>query len=54
MNQRRFYNARDIPKFNEKSPDGVINAEYDCILTEVKPIEEREFLNFFEISINTN
>lgn len=26
----RFYNAKDIPHFNEKTPDGVFNAEYDC------------------------
>ena len=28
----RYYNAVDIPHFNEKTPDGVFNAEYDCAL----------------------
>lgn len=28
----RIFNAVDVPHFNEKSPDGVFNAEYDCCL----------------------
>lgn len=28
----RYYDAKEIPHFNEKSPDGVFNAEYDCCL----------------------
>lgn len=28
----RFYDAKGIPHFNEKTPDGVFNAEYDCQL----------------------
>ncbi len=25
-----FYDAKDVPHFKEKSPEGVFNAEYDC------------------------
>ncbi len=28
----RYYDAINIPHFNEKTPDGVFNAEYDCVL----------------------
>lgn len=28
----RFYDAKDVPHFNEKTPEGVFNAEYDCQL----------------------
>lgn len=28
--QIAFYDATDVPHFNEKSPEGVFNAEYDC------------------------
>ena len=28
----RFYPAEDVPHFDEKTPEGVYNAEYDCVL----------------------
>jgi hypothetical protein len=43
LNQRRFYKAIDIPKFNEKSPEGVMNAEYDSVLENVPSIPTGKF-----------
>lgn len=37
---RHFYHAVDIPKFNQITPQGVVNAEYDCVLDNVKFIED--------------
>lgn len=39
----RFYDAIDIPHFNQVSPEGVFNAEYDCVLDGVKNIELKKF-----------
>lgn len=39
----RYFNAKDIPHFNEKTPDGVFNAEYDCCL-DTSPTVSEEFL----------
>ena len=39
----KFYNAKDIPHFNERTPDGVFNAEYDCCLDTSTAVSE-EFL----------
>ena len=39
----RFFNAKDIPHFNEKTPDGVFNAEYDCCL-DTSPTVSEDFL----------
>lgn len=36
----RYYDARNIPHFNEKTPDGVFNAEYDCVLDTAVATEE--------------
>lgn len=33
-----------IPHFNEKTPDGVFNAEYDCVLDTVVATEENEIV----------
>ena len=41
-NNIRIFDANDIPHFNEKSPDGVFNAEYDCHLDTAKHISEEE------------
>lgn len=41
-----FYKAEDIPKFNEVTPNGVANAEYDCVLDNVSYIDEQTFLKF--------
>ncbi len=42
-NNIRFYDAKDIPHFNEKSPDGVFNAEYDCNLETATYLSQEEF-----------
>lgn len=41
---RHFYHASDIPKFNQNTPNGVANAEYDCVLDNVKYIEDDLFI----------
>lgn len=38
----RYYDALDIPHFNEKTPDGVFNAEYDCVLDTAVVTEEEK------------
>lgn len=40
----RFFNAKKIPHFNEKTPDGVFNAEYDCVLDLSPTISEQEMI----------
>lgn len=40
----RYYNAKDIPHFNEKTPDGVFNAEYDCTLDTSPAISEQDMI----------
>jgi hypothetical protein len=40
-----FYRAIDIPKFNENTPNGVANAEYDCSLDNISSLEETVFIN---------
>lgn len=39
----RFYDALDIPHFNEVSPEGVFNAEYDCVLDGVRSLDFKSF-----------
>lgn len=39
----KYFDAKDIPHFNEKMPDGVFNAEYDCCL-DTSPTVSEEFL----------
>lgn len=39
-----MFSAVDIPKFNQSTPDGVSNAEYDCVLDNATPIEESVFV----------
>lgn len=39
----KYFDAKDIPHFNEKTPDGVFNAEYDCCL-DTSPTVSDEFL----------
>lgn len=40
-----FYKAADIPKFNEMTPNGVSNAEYDCVLDNVPIFNENDFID---------
>lgn len=43
--QMRFFSARDIPKFAEKTPAGVSKVEYNCSLDNVSPIKNDDFFN---------
>ena len=42
----KYYNALEIPHFNEKSPDGVFNAEYDCSLDASPSLQEDDIFNW--------
>ena len=42
----RFFDAKDIPHFNEKTPDGVFNAEYDCNLSTARTLSEIEMIKW--------
>ena len=42
----RYYNAKDIPHFNEKTPDGVFNAEYDCTLDTSTALNEQDMISW--------
>jgi len=47
LRNRKFFRAENIPRFLEATPDGVINAQYECILNGVK--EEKEEVIIDEI-----
>lgn len=42
----RCFDAKDIPHFNEKTPDGVFNAEYDCCLDNSTTVSEDFLINW--------
>lgn len=42
----KFYDAREIPHFNEKTPDGVFNAEYDCCLDTSPTLTEEALIEW--------
>lgn len=42
----KFFDAKDIPHFSEKSPEGVYNAEYDCILDIVPEVSTVDIKNW--------
>ena len=42
----KFFDAVKIPHFNERTPDGVFNVEYDCTLEGVKDLSEKELINW--------
>ena len=44
----RFYNAKEIPHFNEKTPDGVFNAEYDCSLDTSPTVIEENMISWIK------
>ncbi len=46
-----FYSAIDIPKFNENTPNGVANAEYDCSLDNLLPLKETAFISLASTTI---
>lgn len=41
-----FYDAKDVPHFNEKTPEGVFNAEYDCNLDMIKELPEEQMIKW--------
>jgi len=46
----KFFCAKEIPRFKEETPDGVINVEYDCILNNIDCMDVDDVFNIF---INT-
>ncbi|NLD48487.1 MAG: PD-(D/E)XK motif protein [Clostridiaceae bacterium] len=42
----KYFDAKDVPHFNEKTPDGVYNAEYDCTLDSIPSISECDMLDW--------
>jgi len=45
-NNLKFFDAKDIPHFSEKTPDGVFNAEYDCCLDTSPELSEEAFMRW--------
>ena len=50
----KLYRAIDIPKFNEVTPAGVSNAEYDCILDTVPDFDLSEYIKIVKSEILKN
>lgn len=44
----RYFDAKKVPHFNEKTPEGVFNAEYDCCLDTVPVLAEEELINWIK------
>lgn len=44
----KYFNAVDIPHFNEKTPDGVFNAEYDCNLDTSPALSEESIIDWIK------
>ncbi len=40
----KYFDAMSIPHFNEKTPDGVFNAEYDCVMDSIPSLPENEIV----------
>jgi len=47
-NNLKYYDAKEIPHFNEKSPDGVFNAEYDCCLDTSPALQEEDIFKWIK------
>ncbi len=41
--RKKVYRASDVPKFNEHTPSGISNAEYDCNLDTAHNISDSDF-----------
>lgn len=41
--QMHLYNANDIPKFSDLTPDGVYRVEYDCSLEKINTVDIDDF-----------
>ena len=44
----KFYDAGAIPHFNEQTPDGVFNAEYDCALDNAQEMNVQDVVNWIK------
>ena len=44
----RYFDAKKIPHFNEKTPEGVFNAEYDCALDNAESVSEDEIVRWIK------
>lgn len=44
----KFYDAKEIPHFNEQTPEGVFNAEYDCILDNVQDMDVQDVVKWIK------
>lgn len=42
----RFYDAKAIPHFTQKTPDGIFNAEYDCDLSTAPALQVNELIDW--------
>lgn len=49
---RKLYRAVDIPKFNEVTPAGVLDAEYDCVLDTAHDIDIMAFNRIVEEAVS--
>lgn len=47
LQNMRFYDANQIPRFDEINPEGVINAEYDCMLENIQSISLVQVIDWF-------
>lgn len=45
LQNKQIYRAASIPKFGGKTPSGVFNAEYDCVLDNISPMNAADFLS---------
>ncbi len=45
-NNLKVFDAKDIPHFNEKTPEGVFNAEYDCYLDTTRHLSQEEIVKW--------
>lgn len=44
----KFYRANMVPRFNEKTPEGVSKAEYDSNLNNVESLSENDVIEWFQ------
>lgn len=44
----KFFDAVNIPHFNERTPDGVFNVEYDCDLEGIKDLSENDLITWIK------
>lgn len=51
-NNLKYYDAKEIPHFNEKTPDGVFNAEYDCCLDTSSALSEEDVIKWIKEEVN--